>query len=44
MGGLLREAALKRATGKRPSPLRALLASMIAGAGAARLTYRVLRK
>jgi hypothetical protein len=40
----LKAVAAERAAGKRPSPARAAMAAIAAGAAAAGLTYRVLRR
>lgn len=42
--GMLRDVALKRAGGERPSAGRAVVAAFVAGAAAAGMTYKVLRK
>jgi hypothetical protein len=43
MTGVVKDAVTKRLSGDRPSPLKASLAAIAAGAAAAMLTYRVLR-
>jgi hypothetical protein len=43
MAGVLKSTLSKRASGGKPSPLKAALAAALAGAAAAALTYRVLR-
>lgn len=43
MIGIVKRAFVDRATGNRPSPLRAVAAAAVAGAAAAVVTYRVLR-
>jgi hypothetical protein len=41
--GVVKDAVSQRLGGDRPSPLKASLAAIAAGAAAALLTYRVLR-
>jgi hypothetical protein len=43
MAGLLKRVAAERASGGRPSGLRAIAAAVVAGAAAAVITYRLLR-
>jgi hypothetical protein len=43
MKGFLKRIAIDRATGNRPSPPRAAIAAVVAGAAASAVTYRVLR-
>jgi hypothetical protein len=43
MVGAVKKAVTERLAGKRPSPIRAIVASAAAGAAAAALTYRALR-
>ena len=43
MGPLIRTVT-ERIGGKKPSPVRALVAAMIAGLGVAAVTYKALRK
>ena len=43
MSGVLRGALAKRVSGDNPSPVQAALAAVVAGAGAAVLTYKLLR-
>ena len=43
MSAVLKDAALKRVQGERPSPLQASLAAIVAGVAVAVLTYRALR-
>jgi len=43
MGGFVKKAIADRVGGNKPSPLRAGLAAVAAGATAAAITYRVLR-
>jgi hypothetical protein len=43
MSGLLKSAIASRISGDRPSPVRAALAALVAGAAAAVLTYRLMR-
>ena len=43
MPGFLKNAFAKRLSGDRPSPFAAAMASIVAAAAAAAVTYRVLR-
>ena len=43
MGAMLKNAFAARLAGDRPSPVKAGMASAVAGAAAAVVTYRVLR-
>ena len=43
MAGFVKDAVTERLGGDRPSPLKASLAAIVAGAAAAMLTYKVLR-
>jgi hypothetical protein len=43
MAGMVKRALAERVGGKRPSPLRAVVAAAAAGVAAAGITYRVLR-
>jgi len=43
MSGVLTGALAKRASGGKPSPVRAALAAAVAGAATAALTYRFVR-
>jgi hypothetical protein len=43
MTGMVKRVVAERMQGKRPSPVRAIVAATVAGAAAAGLTYRVLR-
>jgi hypothetical protein len=43
MAGFVKEALAKRMAGDRPSPVRAALVAVVAGAATAVLTYRVMR-
>jgi hypothetical protein len=43
MTGFLKRVAAERASGRRPSALRAVAAAAAAGAAAAAITYRLLR-
>ena len=43
MSGILKGAVAKRMGGDKPSPVHAGLASVIAGAAVAAITYRVMR-
>jgi hypothetical protein len=43
MTGFLKRVAAERASGGRPSPVRAVAAAAVAGAAAAAITYRLLR-
>ncbi len=44
MIGVIKNAVTERLSGKRPSPIRAILASAAAGAVVAAATYRALRR
>ena len=44
MSNVLKDAVAKRMAGDRPSPVHAGLASVVAGAMAAAITYRVMRR
>jgi hypothetical protein len=43
MSGALKSAVVKRASGDKPSPLHAAVASLVVAAAAAALTYRLMR-
>ena len=43
MSGALKSAIVKRAGGNKPSPLQAAVASLVAAAAAAVITYRLMR-
>jgi hypothetical protein len=43
MTGIVKRVVAERIGGKRPSPVRAIVAAAAAGAAAAGITYRVLR-
>jgi hypothetical protein len=43
MSGVLTSALSQRASGDRPSPIKAALAAAVAGAATAALTYRFVR-
>jgi hypothetical protein len=43
MSGFVKRTAFDRVHGKRPTPVRAMIAAAAVGAAAAGLTYRVLR-
>jgi len=43
VSGVLKSALAKRISGDKPSPVKAALAAVVAGAAAAALTYRVMR-
>jgi hypothetical protein len=43
MSGALKSAIVKRAKGDKPSPLHAAVASLVAAAAAAVITYRLMR-
>jgi hypothetical protein len=43
MAGLLKRVTEERVSGGRPSVVRAVIAAVVAGVGAALITYRLLR-
>jgi hypothetical protein len=44
MIGIVKNAVIERLRGKRPSPVRAVAASAVAGVAAAAITYKALRR